>query len=155
MEPRERLGREEEVDEENGHHQELIQALPYSDRMDARANGGRKGSIKLQQHRLYLLDHASKCDAGPDGCDRPMCKLMKKLLRHMEDCDDDECEYGGCVPSRSLLEHFKGCKDDKCDLCVPARDKIVAEYWKGTRQKLSFSAEFFGDTQRKLSFQNL
>lgn len=121
-------------------------------RMDVQRNNGRNESIRYQQCRLFLLNHASKCNAEPDECHHVHCTETKDLLKHMADCVDGSCNVRNCASSRALMEHFKRCGDEDCGICGPVKDDIVDDYWKGSKRKLSFTAEFFQGTRRKLTF---
>ena len=95
--------------------------LSSQSRPDA-ANVQRKKQIRLQQQRLLLLRHASKCNKG-DKCKTPYCKEMVALWRHIKKCTDRYCATPHCLSSRCVLNHYRICKKDRksatCEVCAP------------------------------------
>ena len=81
--------------------------------------------IKHKQQRLLLLRHASKCTAPEGKCTKtPYCASMKKLWKHISECQDHNCSVPHCLSSRCVLMHYRKCKDPKCPTCAPVRSVI-------------------------------
>jgi len=95
---------------------------------DTQEGGEADVRVKFKQQRLLLLHHASQCNA-PDGqCSvSEHCNYIKKLWRHMENCQDYECSYSHCVSSRSILRHYRKCDDSRCIICGPVRESVIRQ----------------------------
>jgi E1A/CREB-binding protein len=68
-----------------------------------------------------LLRHAAKCQQHEDSiCPvTPYCAGMKRLWKHIAECEDLKCLVPHCVSSRYVLSHFHQCKDVLCPICSP------------------------------------
>ena len=116
--------------------------------------------IRNQQHRLFLLRHASQCtteQGGKKRCKYIYCSDYKVLLEHILYCKEGSgCNVKNCVNSKLLIDHYNSCDDEECLVCGPVKEKIKEDDWAGVKRKLSFDAEFTAavaeGTQRKLTF---
>jgi hypothetical protein len=84
----------------------------------------------IQQQRLLLLRHSSKCPHD-DGCcpDTPYCGTMKILWGHIICCKENpSCDFVHCVSSRLLLKHYANCKLKSCCTCTPVREAVKNSY---------------------------
>jgi len=90
------------------------------------SNVQRKKQIRLQQQRLLLLRHASKCTLGT-SCKTQYCAEMVKLWKHIKKCTDRYCSTPHCLSSRCVLNHYRICKREKksatCEVCAPVIKK--------------------------------
>jgi len=86
----------------------------------------RKKQIRLQQQRLLLLRHASKCTLGA-ACKTQYCAEMVKLWKHIKKCTDRYCSTPHCLSSRCVLNHYRICKRERksatCEVCAPVIKK--------------------------------
>lgn len=90
--------------------------------------------VKHKQQRLLLLRHASKCEAKDGECrTTPHCVEMKKLWKHISDCQIQDCKYPHCLSSRYVLMHYRRCKDKYCQSCAPLRDRRPSSEKQGYR----------------------
>jgi len=80
---------------------------------------------RLNQQRLLLLLHASKCTKRKGECSfNPHCAKMRPLWKHISVCLKKDCPAPHCMSSRRALSHHRRCKDSECLECAPVKVKI-------------------------------
>ncbi|GFX43571.1 histone acetyltransferase p300 [Trichonephila clavipes] len=85
--------------------------------------------IKLKQLQIVLLMHAHSCPSNENQsggdlkqCSLANCSSIKRLLNHMNTCQDEEtCPVPHCVSSRRIVTHCKNCAQNDCPICVPIK----------------------------------
>ena len=85
----------------------------------SRSGNDRQQVLRYQQQRLLLLRHAAKCPHEDGRCPvNPHCAGMKRLWKHIAECEDQKCQIPHCVSSRYVLSHYHRCKDTRCPVCI-------------------------------------
>jgi hypothetical protein len=93
---------------------------------------------KIQQQRLLLLRHSSKCPHVDGRCPiTPYCGTMKILWAHIIYCKNPptSCEFVHCGSSRVLLKHYANCKVKSCCTCYPVREAVINNYERSLVKK--------------------
>ena len=89
------------------------------------ADRERQRVLKLQQERLVILRHASRCTYPEGSCPATHnCAQYKKLWIHISSCRAQQCDRPHCVSSRYVLSHYHRCQEDSCAVCGPVREAI-------------------------------
>nr|XP_023659799.1 CREB-binding protein-like [Paramormyrops kingsleyae] len=57
------------------------------------------------------------------SCSRPQCRTMRKVLKHMDNCQAGmTCQVKHCTSSCQIISHWKNCMQDDCPVCMPSNN---------------------------------